>query len=227
MDREWAVYEHVFPNGKRYIGISTDPEKRWNKGAGYRSDGQNKMHRAIKKYGWDNIEHNVILRGLTEDQAKQIEQDLIAALNTIADGYNSVAGGDTGRAFYINDFLLDRINAMRKLAPETIGDSRHYPWEAVYEDRYHTIAAQNYNRLADYVHDHYGKQEPLDGMDYYAPERFWYYFWCELENALRYSQGKKIKKIESFGENLCRRILGKQDKNTGQLNIFDYLKEEA
>lgn len=60
-DRRWCVYEHLFPNGKRYVGITSKPPKtRWENGAGYAKDGQPVMYNAIQKYGWDNIEHNVL-----------------------------------------------------------------------------------------------------------------------------------------------------------------------
>ena len=63
-EKGYCVYEHVFPNGKRYIGITSakPPEKRWNRGNG--SKAQTKIRKAIEKYGWDNIEHNVIVEGL-------------------------------------------------------------------------------------------------------------------------------------------------------------------
>ena len=41
MEREYSVYCHTFPNGKRYVGISSDCEKRWRNGKGYET--QQKM----------------------------------------------------------------------------------------------------------------------------------------------------------------------------------------
>ena len=70
----YKVYMHTFPNGKRYIGITMQELKaRFDNGNGYKN---NPMKRAIKKYGWDNIKHELLLDDLTKEQAEQKEIDL-------------------------------------------------------------------------------------------------------------------------------------------------------
>ena len=54
VNKNYCVYEHIFPNGKKYIGISCDAEKRWRNGKGYET--QPKIARAINKYGWKDDE---------------------------------------------------------------------------------------------------------------------------------------------------------------------------
>jgi group I intron endonuclease len=92
---KWVVYIHTFPNNKKYVGItSLDVTERWGKnGCGYR--GQTIIYRAIKKYGWDNIKHEVVMYNLTEDEACKIETSLIKELNTTNRdyGYNILPGG--------------------------------------------------------------------------------------------------------------------------------------
>lgn len=73
----YYVYKHVFPNGKVYIGISNDPESRWNNGFGYQ--GNRKMFFDIVKYGWDNIDHQIIVSGLSLIEASEMERKLIRA----------------------------------------------------------------------------------------------------------------------------------------------------
>ena len=102
--KTYSVYEHVFPNGKRYIGISCEPEKRWNGGHGY--DTQPKMKRAIRSYGWNNIEHNIICEGLPKEQAERLEMYLIDKLDTINNGYNVSIGGDNINSYYLNEHVL-------------------------------------------------------------------------------------------------------------------------
>lgn len=102
--KTYSVYEHVFPNGKRYIGISCEPEKRWNGGHGY--DVQPKMKRAIQYYGWNNIEHNIICEGLPKEQAERLEMYLIDKLDTIDNGYNVSIGGDNINSYYLNEHVL-------------------------------------------------------------------------------------------------------------------------
>ena len=77
-NKKFCVYEHLFPNGKRYIGItSKKPKTRWENGNGYDKDHQPVIYNAIQKYGWDNIQHNIIYDNLTEQEAKQKEKELI------------------------------------------------------------------------------------------------------------------------------------------------------
>ena len=101
----YCVYKHTFPNGKVYIGItSKKPEYRWGKnGTAYvrrRKNGeydQPLIAKAILKYGWDNIEHEVLFDGLAKEEAEQKEIELIAEYksNQIEYGYNIANGGNT------------------------------------------------------------------------------------------------------------------------------------
>lgn len=92
---DYAVYMHVFPNGKRYIGITCQKpiEKRWySKGTGYKQCP--KMWSAIQKYGWENVEHIVLFEGLVKEDAAQKEISLIKEYDTIKNGYNIENGGN-------------------------------------------------------------------------------------------------------------------------------------
>lgn len=80
MAREYSVYKHIVPNGKIYIGISHNPQGRWNNGEGYRDNGA--FYADIKKYGWDAIKHEIVETGLNYDDALHIESILIAQLKS-------------------------------------------------------------------------------------------------------------------------------------------------
>ena len=92
----YTVYCHTNKlNGKRYVGITKKkPERRWNNGEGYKESPR--FYNAIKKYGWHNFLHEILYTGLTLDEAKQKEIDLIAEWNLTNDecGYNISQGGD-------------------------------------------------------------------------------------------------------------------------------------
>lgn len=93
---DYTVYIHRNKiNNKVYIGITKQkPEKRWkHDGFGYKS--QLKFWRAIQKYGWDNFEHIIFAKKLTELEASFLEQDLINKFNAIENGYNVSPGGST------------------------------------------------------------------------------------------------------------------------------------
>ncbi len=96
-DKLWKVYVHTnIENGKRYVGITSriNPEIRWRNGRGYNENPHFK--KAIDKYGWDGFTHEVLLDGLTGDNAKAMERELIALWNTQNPkfGYNMTSGGD-------------------------------------------------------------------------------------------------------------------------------------
>ena len=74
------VYVHVFPNGKKYVGITTQrPSKRWQRGKNYSHNLH--LQQAIKKYGWDNIEHIIFGEYPTAEEAGEVEKALIAKYN--------------------------------------------------------------------------------------------------------------------------------------------------
>ena len=54
------------------------------------------MRRAIEKYGWENIRHEVILSDLNAENANDVERFLIKLFHTNEPeyGYNITAGGD-------------------------------------------------------------------------------------------------------------------------------------
>ena len=90
----YSVYRHTTPNGKVYIGITQqEPEVRWRNGHGYKNNVLFK--RAIEKYGWDNIKHEVLYTGLTKQEAFRTEERLIAEhrSNQKEFGYHLTAGG--------------------------------------------------------------------------------------------------------------------------------------
>lgn len=94
---DYSVYVHTFPNGKRYVGITSQtPGRRWKNGHAYQN--QHYVWNAINKYGWHNIRHDVLYTGLTKFEACAIEQKLIADWKTTEKehGYNIAIGGQSG-----------------------------------------------------------------------------------------------------------------------------------
>lgn len=95
----YCVYKHTTPPGKVYIGITMqDPRRRWRNGEGYKPpNGETTpFYSAIKKYGWDNIEHEIVAEGLSREDACKLEINLIKELKTQRPeyGYNVLKGGD-------------------------------------------------------------------------------------------------------------------------------------
>lgn len=99
--RKWCVYIHTTPSNKVYVGItSQNPIKRWNNGLGYNR--QVYFYRAILKYGWNNIRHEIIISGISGEEAKCLEKYYINLYqaNNPNSGYNLTNGGDGTLGFH-------------------------------------------------------------------------------------------------------------------------------
>lgn len=95
---KYTVYKHVSPSGKVYIGITKQkPEARWGRdGSGYKHSPH--LRAAIKKYGWETFQHEILADGLTQKEAETKEVELIAFYMSTDPryGYNTDRGGSTG-----------------------------------------------------------------------------------------------------------------------------------
>ena len=92
--KNYCVYCHTTPSNRKYVGISCDPQKRWNEGKGYSKNYV--FYRAIRKYGWENIRHDILFDGLSLEDAKEVETRLISEwqLTDRKYGYNLVSEKD-------------------------------------------------------------------------------------------------------------------------------------
>lgn len=110
----YSVYKHTTPSGKVYIGVTgKDPKYRWHNGNGYRGQ---LFDKAIKKYGWDNIQHEIIYENLTAEEAFNLEIIEISRCksNNPKYGYNCSLGGEQGSHGY----------KMTELTKKKMSDSR-------------------------------------------------------------------------------------------------------
>ena len=126
-DAKWTVYVHIVPReisgydyDKYYVGITGIPVKRrWQGGSGY--IGQ-KFYDAIKKYTWNDIIHQVVATNLTKDEACDMEQSLIALLNSNdgIHGYNFTIGGDGTQGYIWSD------EARKEWSQRMSGENNHF-----------------------------------------------------------------------------------------------------
>lgn len=113
LSRSFAIYCHIAPNGKRYIGQTCQsPESRWRNGEGYRKSPYFKN--AIKKYGWDNIQHVVLCWCSSKENADFLEQWFIEKYDTAnpKHGYNLTKGGGGGLGRKASQKQLDWIKQL-------------------------------------------------------------------------------------------------------------------
>ena len=98
LENWYSVYQHIFPNGKMYFGMTKAyPPTRWGKnGNGYKINPE--MMDAIQQHGWDNIEHHILARNLTYEEAVKLETELTLKYKTydLEHGYNDFIGTSRG-----------------------------------------------------------------------------------------------------------------------------------
>ena len=127
IERDYCVYIHKNKiNGKKYVGQTCqEPEKRWKNGKGYHNNIY--FTRAIKKYGWDNFEQEIVKDSLSKEEADILEKSLIKELNTLnPNGYNAKDGGSNGRPSDITKMKLSESHKGYVMSEETkkkIGES--------------------------------------------------------------------------------------------------------
>ena len=75
MENNYSVYQHVTPDGMYYFGQTNNIKRRWEgNGCHYKGTA---LQPYIEKYGWDNIQHIVLFKDQTKENALWIEDFLI------------------------------------------------------------------------------------------------------------------------------------------------------
>lgn len=107
----------VVENNKKYIGITSQkPDRRWgNNGIAYTKTQY--FAKAIKKYGWDNIKHEILFTNLTKEEAEQKEIELIAYYDTTNHdkGYNIAKGGHGTLGVVASEETRKKLSISHKL----------------------------------------------------------------------------------------------------------------
>lgn len=181
-NRTFVVYCHTNKiNNKRYIGITCqNPEVRWGPNGNNYKQSQPYFASAIRKYGWDNFNHEILAEGLTAKEANDKEIELIALYNTYVgdtncQGYNLTRGGfggikyltDEDRRTAINQSSLAYKKAWReqlKLNPEA--DKIYREKECLRSKlrmqddvQYRKMLDKNNRNVAKYKHDPVKKEK--------------------------------------------------------------------
>ena len=134
----YKVYIHTTPSNKVYIGLTQqEPKVRWSYGNNYKYNEH--FYRAIKKYGWENIKHEIIKDNLTKEEACLLEQELIKKYNSTNKecGYNVSTGGEAPYGVKFTKERKEKIskaNKGRKFTEEhksklhQLWEKGHTPW---------------------------------------------------------------------------------------------------
>ena len=114
---------HTCPNGKRYIGITRRRTTlRWGNGCNYSQNPY--FYNAIKKYGWEKIDHEILYEKLTKEEAEQKEIELISKYksNQRKYGYNLSSGGHSSSGLSYTD---EQREVKRKFWNEYVAKNGH------------------------------------------------------------------------------------------------------
>jgi group I intron endonuclease len=119
-------------NGKIYIGQTNNIQRRW---ANHKcsKDPDMVIARALRKYGVDNFHFEILLRGLTPEEANQKEVELIKEKNSLVpNGYNVATGGN--RIDGYSNYGADNSNAhLTEKEAQYILDHRNEPMYVLYD----------------------------------------------------------------------------------------------
>lgn len=183
---DFCVYIHAFPNGKMYVGATKNRSMRWKSGEGYIDNKE--MYNAIQEFGWDNIQHEIVLDNLTIQQARELERKLISLFDAVNNGYNKSTGGD-GLRGYLNKYTKRIMQLMES-------------WEPLFRD--HIVLLREIDGCED-------ESERVNNADYQMrskwpdeynawrhgdPLRFATYWLCNLGYIL---SGQNLEKLQHFG----------------------------
>lgn len=133
-------------NSKIYIGITNDYIKRWSNHRCCNSPNM-VIARAIKKYGVENFKFEILLSGLSVEEADEKEEELIIEKNCrVPYGYNVARGGSHNAG--VSLYGADNHNA--KLTEEQaqyIKDHRDIPMYVLYEDYNDLITYETFKKI--------------------------------------------------------------------------------
>lgn len=237
--KEYKVYMHTFPNNKKYIGITKQNiKKRWSNGCHYKNQ---MVFKAIEKYGWKNIKHEILFDNLSKEEACNLEQKLIKKYksNQKEYGYNHSIGGEIGKkSTYMCTNAVEFINQYLT-AYNTISDVKKIKnwWKYICEDELEAKVFNNAYYFVDNAIKNIRNKDKIPlriewfhkaaAINYYLEA--WLNNWqpkCAEYNALYYL--KNYSQINYYG------IFDKENdmwklkipiKNDKQLTIFDILED--
>lgn len=111
MENNYCIYRHTSPSGKVYIGItSKNPNIRWQNGTGYVKC--TLFHKAILKYGWDAIKHEILFCNLSKEKAIHLEIEFIRHYKNLGISYNITEGGEGCVGVPCSEINKQRIGAL-------------------------------------------------------------------------------------------------------------------
>lgn len=112
----YLIYKHTSPSGKSYIGLTKNYDARCKQHR-YTASRCIAFQAAIAKHGWDNFTHDILVEGITLDEANVLEARYIDEHQSLhPNGYNLTPGG---KVYKISDDTRDKISSTAKGKPKS------------------------------------------------------------------------------------------------------------
>lgn len=139
-------------NQKIYIGQTNNITKRWSNHKCCNSPNM-VIARAIKKYGVENFKFEILLQGLTPEEADEKEVEIIKSKNSLVpNGYNVERGGHRNNG--ISRYGADNANAhLTKQEAQYILDNRNIPMYILYDEFSEKLSYEQFKKV--YHHQAY------------------------------------------------------------------------
>ena len=120
-DIEGFIYMFIFPNGKKYVGLTTHtPEKRKleHLSCSRKSKPKYLVHKAIKLFGEDAFEMVILAHANNKNELTSLEQKYIQEYNTYfinGPGYNMTLGGEGVFGYKFTEEVKHKMSQAKKL----------------------------------------------------------------------------------------------------------------
>lgn len=117
----YSIYKVVnTSNGKVYIGFDSKWPRRRNSHKYHTKDRNQHFYNALRKYGWENFEWEVIYQSKDGEHCLNVmEPFFIQEYNTFEQGYNSTLGGEGTLGRITNNITKDKISKSLKGKPKS------------------------------------------------------------------------------------------------------------
>lgn len=204
------VYKVTFPNDKCYIGITSQSlnKRRSDHYSNVSSGKRSKFYNAIRKYGKDNINWNIIDRAETWKELCELEKNYITQFDSYKYGYNMTLGGEGTIGYKYTDAQRKKVSEILKTRVHTeesrikrsikmSGSNNHYYGKKFSKEHKEKLAAAKRKKIICLNNDetYNSLKEAAEDLNLSAGN---------ISNVLR----KRIKHTKGFkfkflGEELC------------------------
>ena len=164
MENNYSVYQHVTPDGMYYFGATNNIKRRWEgNGCHYKGTA---LQPYIEQYGWDNIQHIVLFKDQTKENALWIEDFLITTAQEDGVCINKQRSGNISKEEgYYQQYCeenKEQIKEQQKQYYEQNKQQRREYQKQYYEqnkEKFKEYQEQNKEQIREYQRKYYQRKK--------------------------------------------------------------------